>query len=282
MKDWDDARYLLAVAKADTFSAAARSLGVNQTTVSRRIERIEEELGFKLFSVKNGQLRPTASGASIIKECGHLEVAMANVDQCILSRSTDPVYRVTLAATETVSRILLAPKLGLFRQAHDNFRLTLITGQQNVRLDQGEADMAIRLRRPRTGRYKIRKLADLEFAAYGAKNLAKHIRPLSWLGYTEDLEHLPEAIWMSESMAGREPILRTNDVASLAEAAASGAGTAMLPCRLGDSHSGLRRMEFGPPPINREAWLIVREDVHQYSHIRAVADWIVDAFSAAN
>ncbi|MBZ0215354.1 MAG: LysR family transcriptional regulator [Fimbriimonadaceae bacterium] len=280
MKNWDDARYLLAVARTGTFSAAAAALGVNQTTVSRRISRLEQDIGFSIFSLNSGHLTATDAGTAIIEECTHLESAAARLDQRVLSHSDAPVYRVTLASTENIASTVLAPDVAALRMAHENIRLTLLTSQQNVRLDQGDADLAIRLKRPRSGRFKVRKLADLEFAVYGANNLASHVRPPAWLGYSAELAHLPEAQWMAEHMAGFEPVLRTNNIAALANATATGAGLAMLPCLLADIDPDLRRMEPDPAPVTREIWLVIREEMHDYPPIRAVADWVIDAFSA--
>lgn len=279
MKNWDDARYLLALARNGTYSAAAAALGVNQTTVSRRIDRLEQEIGFSLFSLNAGRLEPTVAGKAILEDCSHLETAASRLAQRILSQSDDPIYNVTLAATENIASTMLAPDIAAFRLNHQSIHLTLITGQQNVRLDQGDADLAIRLKRPRAGRFKVRKLADLEFAVYGARNLASHLQPGAWLGYTEDMADLPEAEWMSDYMAGDDPALKTNSVATLTEAAASGAGIAILPCLLGDHHEGLRRMDTGATPVSREIWLVIREDMHQYAHIKAVADWIITVFA---
>lgn len=280
MKNWDDARFVLAVARTHSYSAAAKSLGVNQTTVSRRLERLEREIGLTLFSLVDGRVQSTLAGVAIVEDCTRLEAAVMALEQRTQSLSDQPVYQVTLAATESVSRTLLAPNILKLRDSNPNIRLTLMTGHQNIRLDQGDADLAIRLNRPRTGRFKVRKLSDLEFAIYGAKSGGKDAKTDGWLGYTHDLDHLPEARWMSGHMAGAAKLLQSNDAATLAEAAAAGAGVVMLPCRLGDAHPRLCRMGPARAPVSREAWLLIRDNVHRYAHIRAVADWVVGAFSA--
>jgi len=280
MKNWNDARYLLAVARSGTYSAAAVTLGVNQTTVSRRIDRIESDLGLTLFALKSGRLDPTASGAAIVERCKSLERAAQQLEQDVLTLTANPTYRVTLASTENVARTLLAPNLGAFQAQHPDIRLTLLTSQRNARLDQGDADLAIRLKRPNTGRYIIRKLMDFEFAVYGASSTLSPTPENRWLGYSNDMADLPEAQWMTNDMKGKEPVFQTNDIGSLAEAAASGAGIAMLPCRLGDKHPGLERLDEGQAPIRREAWLLIREEIEQYPHVRTTADWIVAVFKA--
>lgn len=279
MKNWDDARYVLAVARSSSYSAAAKSLGVNQTTVSRRLDRYERETGLTIFALIDGHLEPTVAGAAIVEECAKFETAVLALDQRTQSLTSRPTYQVKLATTETVSRTLLAPKIRNFHESHPNIRLALLTGHQNIRLDQGAADLAVRLKRPRAGRFKVRKLSDLEYAVYTSSSDKICVKNDTWVGYLPDLAHLPEARWMSHHMAEAEKILQTNDLASLAEAAASGAGLAMLPCRLGDMHRGLRRIENNRTPVSREAWLVIRDGIHQYTQIRAVADWVVEAFS---
>ncbi len=282
MKNWDDARFVLAVARTHSYSAAAKSLGVNQTTVSRRLNRLERETGLTLFSLVDGRVKPTRTGAAIVEDCTRLEAVVMTLEQRTQSLTDQPVYQVTLAATEIVSRTLLAPNIRKLFDSNPNIRLTLSTGHQNVRLDQGDADLAIRLSRPRTGRFKVRKLPDQECAIYGAKSGRTNIENDRWFGYAPDLDHLPEAKWMSGHMAGSTKFLQCNDAATLAEAAACGAGVAMLPCRLGDGHPRLRRIGSAKAPVSREAWLLIRDGVHQYAHVRAVADWVVEAFSAPN
>ncbi len=277
MMNWDDARVILAVARAGSFAGAARTLRLDETTIARRLARAERALGAALFAVGDGQRRPTAAGTKAVAQCERLEEEGARLEALLRGVADNPGGTVRIAATESIARIMLAPAVGRFLADNPRLRLRLEAGPGNVSLARGEADLAIRMARPERGDLLVRKLADLEFAGYERKNLDGERR---WLTYDEDLAHLPEARAIAGRLDGREPALRCNDPETLAAAASGGAGAVMLPTLLTARRwPELKRIE-GIPVVRREVWLLMRPESRDAPPVRAAADWIVGIFKA--
>lgn len=275
--NWDDARILLAVARSGTFSGAARALDVDETTISRRLDRAERSLAVSLFQARDGRRVPTPIGAKLVAQAERLEAEALRLEMLAATDPDAPIGSVSLAATEMIARHILAPCVGGFLAAHPRINLRLRTGHENVSFARWEADLAVRLARPEQGDLVIKKLADIDFAVYCAQEQGGP-PPAHWVGYDEDLARLPEARYVAERLEGRDLVLRSNDSDTLAEAAAAGAGAAVLPVFLGEPRSDLVRDETAHPPVRREAWLLVRPDLREAPAIRATAEWVGDVF----
>ncbi|MGI9384769.1 MAG: LysR family transcriptional regulator [Methyloligellaceae bacterium] len=279
--NWDDARILLAVARSGTFSGAARALGVDETTISRRLGRAERSLAVSLFQARDGRRVPTPTGAKLLAQAERLEAEALRLEMLAAADPDAPVGRVTLAATEMIARHILAASVGGFLAGHPRISLRLRTGHENVSFARWEADLAVRLSRPEQGDLVIRKLADVDFAVYRAARRPEPDQggpPARWIGYDEDLARLPEARYVADRLEGHELALHSNDSDTLAEAAAAGAGAAVLPVFLGEPRSDLVRDKTADPAVRREAWLLVRPDLREAPAVRATADWVGDVF----
>lgn len=290
MINWDDAKVVLAVARGGTFSAAARSLGMDETTIARRLTRLERALGVEVFQAYDGRRVPTARGAGLISQAERLEAEALRLEHLAGAHPEEAVGTVRIAATEMIARHILAPRIGDLLAIHPKVRLRFLTGHENVSFARWETDLAVRLARPERGDLLVRKLADIRFAVVEAKSDRtlqgpREVRP--WLTYHEDLAHLPEARYVAGKLDGAEPLLRSNDLDALARAVAGGAGVACLPmfvAELASRHDG-DGLAVVPEEedlnLSREAWLLMRPDQRDARPVRAVADWIVEVFRRA-
>lgn len=174
----------------------------------------------------------------------------------------------------------LAPRFCLFRRDYPEIFLELIGETGNLSLSRREADIAIRLARPAGGAVTARKIADMGFAVYGARETKKAgaanpLQDQDWVTYDDSLAHLPEAQWLARSLPGVHAVLRINRMRGLAEAVRHGVGVGLLPCYLAEPDPGFVRLSGPVPAVTREVWLLVHQELRNTARVRAVCDWLI-------
>jgi DNA-binding transcriptional LysR family regulator len=278
--NWDDLRHVLAIARAGTLSAAARRLGVNQTTAARRLTAIEGDLGARLFDRVDRRLVATPTGQSVVAHAEKMEGEAQLLERAVAGRDAALSGVVRVTSVESVMATFLVPRLGDFRRAYGDIALELIGDNTNLDLARREADIALRLARPREGMARTRRLADIGYAVYGSADyldgrgeraLAEH----DWVSHDETLSHIPEAVWCTRTVRDFQPVLRCNGVQAMVEAVKAGVGVGILPCYRGDTDADLARLTGPAPVVRRELWLLVHGDLLKVMRVRAVVDWLV-------
>lgn len=290
MVDWDDFRFVLAVARAGSALRAARSLNVNQTTVTRRLAQIESVIGADLFeSRQNGHvLTPlgviVAAGAERIeKEVLALQSAVS-AQQRVLSGS------VRFTSSEIFANWVIAPFLRSFREQYPGVTVELVIDDRPLDLRRGEADVALRAStRPEGGGVVAQRLPDSAWAAYcsrayaderGAPSDLVELNSHAVVGLDGAMSRLGAALWLTKSAPNATVSARSNSLTSHVSAVKAGLGIGVLPCFAGDREPDLVRCSAPIPELNAELWLIVREEVKQAPHVRAFVDCLAAHFSA--
>ena len=280
--DWNEVRFVLAIRRAGTLADAGARLGVDQSTVSRRLRALEARLGTPLFERDRGRMRPTAAGARVVehgerieREMGAIRHVVDDADACVRG-----VTRIT--AVDTLVTHYLAGLVAPARAAFPGLSLELVAGNHNLDLARREADIALRLARPKSGDLVIRRLGDIGLGVYGAAECvagagcfdADH----TWLTYDRDMMGLPEMQWLGARIDASAIGFRSNCIDALAQAAAAGLGLAVLPHIVGAAHAGLARLPAAVP--GRELWMVVAREQREVPRVRALADWLAARFAA--
>jgi len=278
--NWDDLRFLVEIGREGTLAAAARRLKVDQTTVARRLRALEDTLGTPLFERSDKHWRPTAVGASVLERATRIEEDVAGLARLAETgtRTVSGVVRTT--SVSAIASDYLVPRLNGLYARHPELIVELIASNDNLNVSRREADIAIRLARPESGDFLIRKLADVGFAVYAAPPGHHPAQHDDWVTYDDELAHTPEMRWLAAQLAGQRVRLRTNSLAGLLRAVAGGIGRAILPCFLADSAPGLIRMSGPQPVLSRDLWLLVHPDARRQPRVAAVADWLGECFAA--
>lgn len=274
MIDWDLLRYILEVGRCGTLSAAARRLGVAQTTVTRRLGAAEEQMGGPLFSRLEGRFLPTAAGEAVIARAERMEEEAIAAAAAVVETAQRPSGPVRLTAVETIVTQVVIPLLPGLRDRFPEIVPQVISDATNLNLTRREADIALRLARPDAPELRIRRLAEIGFAVYGATGGAGHD---TWCAYDDNLAHLPDARWQAAQPDSAQIALRGAGASALAAGALAGLGRALLPCYLGDTICGLDRLTG--PVVRRELWMALQTDLARVPRIRATADYLVEAFA---
>lgn len=277
MLDWGDIRYFLALAREGSLSAAARRLKVDHTTIARRLDRLEAALGLRLFDRLARGWRPTQAGAAMLAEAEVVEAAALALERRGEGLGTAP-GRVRLSGPPVVCSHFLAPHLAAITAGMPGLAVDLVGEAQSANLARGDADLALRLVRPDAPGLVGRRLATLNYGLYAAPAHVAGRAPadLLFLAYDDSLDHVPQQRWLHGQAAGRPVVMRTNDLASLHQAARAGLGVAALPRFLGDGDAALVRLaEDRAGAAARGLWLVVHPDLRRAPRVRAVMAGLV-------
>lgn len=280
--DWNDVRYALAVARGTSLAAAARALGVDQTTVARRLRVLESCVGTPLFERHKGQFAPTAAGAVLMERGQRVEQEIAALRHLAADYDAQVRGVVRLTAVDALVSHYLARHLAELRARHPELTVELIASSRSLDLARREADIALRLARPQSGDFVVRRLAGFGYGVYGhaAATTADDWRRCHWVAYEHSLAHVPEMRWLAERVEDERIVLRCNNMDALATAAADGLGLAVLPRLVGARHATLHCLSGERPVLSRDLWLVVPRELRQVPRIRAVGDWLAERLRA--
>jgi DNA-binding transcriptional LysR family regulator len=281
--NWNDLRYVLALSRAKTLAAAARLLGVDDTTVARRLTAMQETIGARLYQrLGDGTLRLTASGQRAALHAERMEQEIHAFDSAVSDTSDAASGTVRLTSVPIIVNHMLVPAANTLLQRHPQLILEFVGDSSDFSLTRREADLAVRLARPKTGGTKVtaRRIGTLEYAVYATASCStREATTLPWVTYDESLAHLPQARWIAATaIRSDERIVgvRVDDAAPLLEAVAAGLGRSLLPCIVADKDQRLRRL--GPKRrtalLARELWLLVHSELRRLGRIEAVIEWI--------
>lgn len=289
MMDWNDLRFFLAVARGKSLSAAARSLTVNHSTVFRRIKGLEERLGARLFDRLSSGYELTPPGERMMAAALGIEEEMLALERRMTGhdRRLGGVVRVT--TTDSLANGFLMPLLAAFHDAYPGIELDLRLTNEVFNLSKREADVAIRPSVRVTGDMVGRKLGDIGFAVYGAKDyLDRRGRPRSAADLAgHDLVSLDASMsrarvsrWLMKHAGDVRPVYRSNSLFNQMQAISNGFGVGVLPCHLADRHGGLERVFMPRPALTVPLWLLTHADLAKTARIRAFLDFIAAAARA--
>ncbi len=272
--NWNDLRYVLAIARAGTLAGAARRLRVNQTTAARRLAAAEAALGARLFDRKEGALLPTAAGKAAISRAADMEQAVEALEGGVSDSDAVPAGAVRLTAVPVLANRLLIPALPELYSAHPRLEIELIAEPRNLSLTRREADVALRLARPTAGTALARRIGRLDYAVYGPRRAGAESLP--WITYEEGQADLPQARWIAAAAGeeGGSSRLMVNDAEAILEALRAGLGKSLLPCFAAERERQLKRLSGAAPVLSREIWLLVHRELRPQARIAAVIAWL--------
>jgi DNA-binding transcriptional LysR family regulator len=286
MIDWNDLRYALAVAEAGTLRSAARRLGVDPSTVGRRLGALEAALGTTLYLKSARGYAPTAAGERLLRTLGELGRGLEALEREAAAPEGEPAGVVRAAVTEVTAQHLLESAVPALAARHPRLVLELVTGNAATDLARAEADVAVRFLKPAGVELVGRPLGKLWYGLYASPSyLASRRRPPSaaerlaghdLLWPSRELRGGPEHAWLREHGAAGRAALLSNSLPAIAAAAAAGLGLAVLPAVVGEAHPGLERALYLASLAPRAVWLLYHRDARSVARVRATADAIAD------
>ena len=283
---WDDVRVFLAAARAGSLSGAARSVGVGHVTVGRRLASLEARLGVTLLNRTPDGFITTPAGDAILRQCMTMETAALDLERIAAGSDTLLSGSIRVTTTEPIAAQTIVPAIAALRRAHPDLQIELILGVRSLDIARREADLAVRVARPRTPDLVCQRLGEIGYALYASpRYLEMHGVPESGRGLGG--HHLisftgapagTSPFFMGESLEGARLALRCDNPFVQRQAGVDGLGIAELACFLGDASEGLVRVWPGAAPARRTAWLVFHRDMRRSARVAALASAIRDEF----
>jgi DNA-binding transcriptional LysR family regulator len=279
---WDDFRLVKAIADAKSLPAAAGLLGVNHSTVFRRLGQIEAALGVPLFERHRTGYVPTAAGDELVAAARRMDEDVAAVTRRIAGQEISPSGELRVTTNDSLLVHLLTPLFARFRRQCRDVRLDLVLSNQALNLSKRDADVAIRAtdRPPET--LVGRRVARIAWALYGAA--ADFPDPAAvdpgalferdWIALGEQLAGLQAVKFVQAHVAPERIVYRIDTVLGLAEAVEERIGIGHLPCFIGGARPGLVRLGPPDPALGTDLWLLTHPDLRHAARVRVFVDFL--------
>ena len=278
MLDWDDYRIFLMVARTPSIRAAANELEVSHSTVLRRVDRLEDKLGARLFERRAVGFRLTAAGEDVLQGVHEIEESVQSIDRSVTGRDSALEGIVKVTMPDIFAHPVLFPDLSKFNQQFPNIQLDIDLSPSLADLSKREADIAVRITSNPPDDLVGRKIGPAFMAAFATADYFERHQPLEpdskaqLIGYGN-----PDTWQCRHGFDHLNVIGYFNNLLLQVTLACQGLGVASLPIRIGDSEPGLVRIS---EPIQiAEAWLLYHTDLRYTSRVRAVRDFLQSSMS---
>ena len=281
--DWDDLRIFLAVARAGTVSEAARQLGLDHSTVSRRLANLEGRLAIRLFDRAGRRLAINAAGERLMRTAERLESTLLSDLAVLEAMQGSRVGTVRIGVPEGLGVGYLAGRIGMLAEAYPEIALELVALPQNYSLAAREVDIAITLDRPEFGNIAVRKLTDYVLRFFGTETyFARRGRPADTAelsthrlcGYIPQLLYTPLLDYLVFEGRRLDPAIKSTSVVAHVEMVRGGAVLGMLPAFMCAGQAELLPI-LRQARITRSYWLTVHDDLRGVERIRIISDALV-------
>jgi molybdate transport repressor ModE-like protein len=278
MINWDDLRYLLAVARSGSMSGAARELEVNHATVIRRVKNLEELLGTRLFERQGHTYVITPAGQVAFDAAERMEAQSVGVERQVLGQATDLSGRIRVTAPEPMGRTYLLPAIREFNELYPDILIDLSLSMRSYDLGMREADVAFRVTENPPEDLVGNKLATLQMAVYARRG--ESLAPED-VRRVISVEHLlqEKVNWEDRYFPDAKVSLVTDSPAVAADAVKEGFGVAMLPTGIGELDPELERIPSIPPETGSEIWLLTHLDIRSNARMRVFRDFMQEYFA---
>ena len=278
--DWNDIRFILAICRIGTLSGAARELGVNHSTVFRRIDAIEKKLEVRLFERHSSGYAMTEAGEAALEAGERIENEVLGLSRKLVGRDLNLRGIIRVAAPDALLVKILMPYIRDFSQRFPEIQLELVTSNNYMNLSKREADLAIRVTQSPPDTAIGHRICSMNSAIYASNEyLSNHrgsnLDDYSWLMPDESLAHLPFTEWLKKNHPKAKKSLYCNTLPALHEAALQHIGIVSLPCFLADTDTGLKRISDPVAALSSELWLLTHPDLRRTARIKALMDFLI-------
>lgn len=295
MLNSDELRLFLAVMREGNMLAAARRVGVDHSTVARRLTNMEATLGARLFDRSPRGVTPTPAAFALVSHAERIESELLAAMSSVAGRDREVEGMVRLATPEAIASHLIAPNVAALRARHPRLTLELASESKVASLSRREAEIAVMLKPPPRGRFVTRKLADYRLGLYASKayleregapatraDLSRHV----FVSYIEELAGFAEMIALDQLLPGASIVFRASSSAAQHAAVAAGMGLGVLhrfaaaederlvqlfPESTPESMPGSMP---GSMEVWRSYWLVMHADLQRLPRVRAAADFL--------
>lgn len=283
--DWDDLRYVLAIADAGSLNAAARDLGVRHSTVLRRLDALEQRLGARLFERLRSGYAPTEAGDWMAEQARQFRPVVDELHRRILGRDLQlrGTLRVNIAS---IAAWLLAPALADFARAHPGIEVEMTESSELVDLSKRDADLVLRMSEHVPQHLVGRRLGTVPFAIYarrGASDLPQSRWPIDdliarapWIAFERHRSSRFIDRWMHANVPDARVVLRVDLLQSMVAMLRTGLGVGLLPRFIEPLEPSLVRVSDDIAALSTPLWLLTHPDLRDTARVRAFLGHVGD------
>jgi DNA-binding transcriptional LysR family regulator len=286
MLSWDDFRYVKAIADTRSLAGAAGLLGVNHSTVFRRLDQIEQQLASRLFERGRGNYAPTASGERMIELAERMGDDIVSFERRVTGQDLRPSGELRVTTSDAVLLYLLSDVLIGFRRAYPEIALDIVVSNERFNLSRRDADVAVRTTDHNPDPLLGREVARIAWAVFGPAALADQpfdpavdARRHDWVAFDGSIAVGQARKWLDQYADTTRIVYKVNCMTGLAEAAAGGVGLVLLPCYVGTAVPGLAQLTPPLPELERELWLLTHPDLRNTARVRVFLDYCAEAIA---
>lgn len=276
MTHWDDFRLVLALSRSGSVREAGAMLGVNHSTVSRRLTALSQRVGGAVFERVAGRYQVTALGAPVLEAAERMEAAFLESERRVRAAQPDMAGAVTLSVPDAIARLLLLEDMSAFARSNPGILLTLKCSYAYADLDRSDADIVIRGASAPDDHLVGRRLFPYALAHYCARNYFDQVAPPDrrWL-----VRRTP-AQWIERSPCPETPVgFVIDDIDMLHEAAARGQGMIRGACYIAESDERLIRIPGSKVEPGEDLWVLTHPDLRNAPRIKAVMGLVTEALT---
>ncbi len=278
--NWDDIRSILALVQTGSLTKAGTRLGLNYTTVARRVQRAEQAVGYPLFARHPDGYVPLPEAIDIARTAERMEGEEHKLMRRLAGKAPELSGPLTFTAPQLLIQSHLAPVLAAFTNRYPSIELTVKAGYDVLDLSRREADLAVRISREPQGALVGRRLAEQSSAFFATPEIAEQARsnpeaPVDWLLLT----HQPQVPEVVQAVHGSINLrARFDDIGTLASAAEAGMGGVRLPLFIGQSSRGLVRLHHLPAISYAPVWVLSHRDLQNSPKVTALKAMLLQWF----
>ena len=271
--NWDDMRLFFFVSRTGSISGAARQLGVQHSTVSRRMRQLEEQLGARLIERKKSGYELTQAGVNVKEAAARMEREVLGVDETVLGKDTDLVGPLLVTAINNMASSVLMPMFASFSKAHPQVELHIIVSNSDASLCEREADVAIRLTNSPTDTLIGKRMVTVASTIYGSRAYIEQLRQAgrepAWIGVECCTFH---KTWTKQACGRHSHNFYSDDTLLTLAALREGLGVSFLPCFMGDTDPVLERYCDPDSANNLGLWILLHPDLKHTARVLAFRD----------
>jgi DNA-binding transcriptional LysR family regulator len=287
LNDLNDLRLVAAILETGSLSGAARRLDINHATAFRRLQKIESQLGVRLFDRLDGHYTATEAGRELANAGAVIETMAGESLRKVAGRDLQPGGVVRITTTETLTGRFVGPIALACREKYPDIRLQLSVANMVYNLSRRDADIALRPASRPPEELIGKRIGRIAHAVYGArsylrgkrKNLA--LRDHDWIAMDDSMGEHFSLKWLAKILSPERARLRVSSYPGIYRACAAGLGLAVLPCFVGDDDSALKRVTDLLDDCQTDLWLLTHPDLRNTVRIKAVSQIIQDVLRDA-
>jgi DNA-binding transcriptional LysR family regulator len=275
---WDEFRLVKSIAEARSLVGAAERLGVNHSTVFRRLAAVESAVGARLFDRSRAGYEPTAAGQEMIALASTMAESVLEFERRVAGRDIKPAGELTVTVPGAVGLHFMPAIVAQFQAQNPGVAVELILSNQTLDLSRRDADIAIRLTNDPPETLVGRRICTARWAVYCRADLAAGLGAEPWesagfIGFGDNMGPGSARRWIETNVGPGRIVAKANAAQCLLELALQGLGATLLPCFLGDRSPGLARVGYLLPELDVGLWMLTHSDLRRAARVRAFMDF---------